>query len=155
MIGKSIAVCLLAAVTTGLLAKQSDSQAHRQARPAIFQSADACKLCHTAQHEQWLGSMMNYGFISPTFNAFELVTARLNPSVRTESDGQHPTANFCGTCHSPAVDGRRLILDAAAKTTTMPLLIPPFVRDDPAKSRPLREYRERKVIRCLSSCSRV
>ena len=45
MIGKSIAVCLLAAVTTGLLAKQSDSQAHRQARPAIFQSADACKLC--------------------------------------------------------------------------------------------------------------
>jgi hypothetical protein len=140
VIGKSIAVCLLAAVTTGLLAKQSDSRAHRQARPAIFQSADACKLCHTAQHEQWLGSMMNYGFISPTFNAFELVTARLNPSVRTESGGQHPTANFCGTCHSPAVDGRRLILDAAAKTTTMPLLIPPFLRDDPAKSRPLREY---------------
>ena len=37
--------------------------------------------------------MMNYGFISPTFNAFELVTARLNPSVlyrvgRTASNGE-------------------------------------------------------------------
>jgi hypothetical protein len=154
---KSIAACLVAIASTTMLAMQISSTDHRQPRPAVFQSADACKLCHTSQHDQWLGSMMNYGFISPTFNAFELVTVRLNPNVRTESGGPHPTANFCGTCHSPTVDGRRLLLEAAAATTRMPLQIPSFAPADPAKNRPLREYatgqdRQSEVVRQGVSC---
>jgi hypothetical protein len=54
-------------------------------KTVVFHTARQCKLCHSQQYQQWLGSMKNYSFVSPTFNAFEMVTARLNPAIRTEA----------------------------------------------------------------------
>ncbi len=66
--------------------------------PTDFAHPDACGTCHVRQYREWQGSMMRYGAISPTFNAFESTVAELT-NGHFAAGGQ--ADNFCNECHTP------------------------------------------------------
>lgn len=88
-----------------------------------FSQPEVCAICHPRQYQQWQGSMMRYGAISPVFSALELfanklpgpghpeggnVMARL-PAYKDLSGNVDPDRQgdlFCQSCHNP-IDAAR------------------------------------------------
>ncbi len=65
---------------------------------APFEDPQQCQNCHPEQYEQWSGSPLAYGAISPVFNALESIGNELtNGAFAKGGEDEY----FCLQCHSP------------------------------------------------------
>lgn len=79
-----------------------------------YPSAEACRSCHPAQHEQWRASGHAYADVSPMFSRFEQAMTDLTRGT---------VWSFSARCHSPV--GTQLKIPRAASM----LEAPPVVRE--------------------------